>query len=187
MKVSKETLNIIYLLPRLTDEGKLIFVISVSHQVVEDARLETTSTTTEIPREVPDGDRKKIEAMSWLLGDPQMRAEGIEQVLRQSTAYPSSESSPLHFRAVVVTLLNGLHCHYCPCERLRITCSSSKIESVVYTLYILLILLTQRRKRSARPSFFVSCATVIVTDSHMLWLGDVNTFCPPLYFATSCH
>lgn len=42
--------------------------------------MQTVSVAPPMPRHVPEGDLKKIEAMSWLLDHPDMRTEAAEQV-----------------------------------------------------------------------------------------------------------
>eukprot|EP00752_Nemacystus_decipiens_P004160 g3806.t1 len=54
-------------------------VPAILKKVVEDVRLQTVSVAPPEPRQVPEGDMKKINAMSWLLDHPDTQAEAAVQ------------------------------------------------------------------------------------------------------------
>eukprot|EP00903_Cladosiphon_okamuranus_P012066 g11327.t1 len=54
-------------------------VPAILKKVVEDVRLQTVSVAAPEPRQVPEGDMKKIKAMSWLLDHPDTQGEAAVQ------------------------------------------------------------------------------------------------------------
>lgn len=50
-------------------------------------RLQTVSVAPAEPRKVPEGDMKKIKAMSWLLDHPDTQAEAAVQVRRAQLCF----------------------------------------------------------------------------------------------------
>lgn len=79
-------------------------------QVVEDVRLQTVSVAPPMPKRVPEGDLKKINAMSWLLDHPDTEAEAAVQVNGAFKPKPIILIRVFSIACFLVLSLESLYC-----------------------------------------------------------------------------
>lgn len=81
-------------------------------KVVEDVRLHTVSVTSSaMPKQVPEGDLKKIKAVSWLLDHPGTQAEAVIQVRGKLCCATIYKTVPISIQYLDI-------CRYCGGEQL---------------------------------------------------------------------